>query len=226
MPISSARRSQPLPPRWPAPCTPSSRAAPIIGPSSRGRCQAGEPLSVRAVRARHGDPVDNARVFRLESASRVEDGEGQCTALRTLCSLWPRAHSLTAEAAWTTLTWKPLINFGGERSVAAPNAQLPDVGRCRKRQLVGRPRRAINASSSRATRAPESEVSAISARHSRVKSSTIARMRKRRPSVKRVGDEVERPTLDSDRSAARSALRVPSARLRPPRLRTCSFSSR
>ena len=30
--------------------------------------------------------------------------------------------------------WKPLINFGGERSVAAPNAQLPDVGRCRKRK--------------------------------------------------------------------------------------------
>jgi len=36
---------------WRAPRTPSSRAVPTIGPSSRGRCQAGEPLSAGAVRA-------------------------------------------------------------------------------------------------------------------------------------------------------------------------------
>ena len=41
---------------------------------------------------------------------------------------------------------------------------------------------AMRKSSSRTTRKPGSEVSAISARHSRVKSSTIARIRKRRPS--------------------------------------------
>ena len=46
-------------------------------------------------------------------------------------------------------------------------------------QAASLPRRAIIALSSRPTRRPESEVSATSARHSRVKSSTIARMRKR-----------------------------------------------
>ena len=51
-------------------------------------------------------------------------------------------------------------------------------------QPFGRPRRAISASSSRATRTPDSEVSGISARLSRVKSSTMARMRKRRPLLK------------------------------------------
>ena len=42
-------------------------------------------------------------------------------------------------------------------------------------QLLGRPRRAITASSSLATRAPDNEVSGISARLSRVKSSQIQR---------------------------------------------------
>jgi hypothetical protein len=45
----------------------------------------------------------------------------------------------------------------------------------------GGPRQAITASGSRASRAPEIEVSAMAARHSRVKSSTITRMQKRRP---------------------------------------------
>ena len=43
------------------------------------------------------------------------------------------------------------------------------------------PRRLINAVSSRATRRPEIEVSGIAARHSRVTSSTMFRMRSRRP---------------------------------------------
>ena len=48
---------------------------------------------------------------------------------------------------------------------------------------AGLPRAAIIAPSSRPTRRPESEVSATSARHSRVKSSTMARMRNRLPSL-------------------------------------------
>ena len=47
--------------------------------------------------------------------------------------------------------------------------------------MPGLPRRLINAVSSRATRRPEIEVSGIAARHSRVTSSTMFRMRNRRP---------------------------------------------
>jgi hypothetical protein len=50
-------------------------------------------------------------------------------------------------------------------------------------QRNGLQRRAAMASNSRATRAPNSDVSAARHRHSRVKSSTTIRMRKRRPSV-------------------------------------------
>ena len=50
--------------------------------------------------------------------------------------------------------------------------------------MLGRPRRATTASSSRTTRNPGSDVSATSVRHSRVTSSTTARIRKRRPSAK------------------------------------------
>ena len=49
--------------------------------------------------------------------------------------------------------------------------------------ISGRPRRAITASSSRPTLAPDSDVSATRAMHSRVKSSTTASMRNRRLSV-------------------------------------------
>jgi hypothetical protein len=49
--------------------------------------------------------------------------------------------------------------------------------------MAEQPRMAITASSSRATRRPGSQVSATRAKHTRVKSSTMARMRKRRPSV-------------------------------------------
>ena len=47
--------------------------------------------------------------------------------------------------------------------------------------MPGLPRRPMSAVSSRATRLPEIEVSGIAARHSRVTSSTMLRMRKRRP---------------------------------------------
>jgi len=68
---------------------------------------------------------------------------------------------------------------------------------------------------------PDNEVSRINARLSRVKSSTIARMRKRRPSLK------QSDTKSSDQRSlgpcgnARGA-RTPKARLRGPRWRTCS----
>jgi len=77
-------------------------------------------------------------------------------------------------------------------------------------QLLGWPRRVISASSSRATRVPGNEVSGINARLSRVKSSTIARIRKRRPLLK------QSDTKSSDqRSLGRSA--APAARARPRR---------
>jgi len=41
----------PLPPRWPASCTPSSKAVQTTGPSLRGGYRVEGPLSVRAVRA-------------------------------------------------------------------------------------------------------------------------------------------------------------------------------
>lgn len=53
-----------------------------------------------------------------------------------------------------------------------------------ERHVAGLPRCAMIASSSRATRPPESEVSATKPKHSRVQSSTTARLRNRRPSVK------------------------------------------
>jgi len=49
--------------------------------------------------------------------------------------------------------------------------------------ISGRPRTSAMASSSRATRMPDSDVSTTSARHSRVKSSTTTRTRNRLPSV-------------------------------------------
>ena len=74
-------------------------------------------------------------------------------------------------------------------------------------------------------RTNHSEVSATSARHSRVQLSITVRMRKRRPSVSWSA------TKSSDqrslgRSGTSMGARVPMARLRPPRRRTESFSSR
>src|SRR3954468_1212008 len=79
-------------------------------------------------------------------------------------------------------------------------------------------------SSSRATRRPVSEVSTTRVRHSRVKSSTSVRMRKRRPLTS------VSATKSSDQRKLRSwgtaiGARVPRARLRLPRLRTISLSS-
>ena len=49
--------------------------------------------------------------------------------------------------------------------------------------MRGRPRSSTMRSSSRATRTPDSDVSTTRARHSRLKSSTTARMRNRLPSA-------------------------------------------
>ncbi|VUX46784.1 conserved hypothetical protein [Candidatus Defluviicoccus seviourii] len=59
----------------------------------------------------------------------------------------------------------------------------------------GLPRRSMMASSSRLPRVPDREVSATRPKHSRVKSSTTARMRNPRQSLSWIGQEVERPTL-------------------------------
>ena len=72
--------------------------------------------------------------------------------------------------------------------------------------MPGLPRRSISAVSSRATRSPEIEMSGIAARHSRVTSSTMFRIRKRRPLTigELVMDKIQRPagvrpSLDQDR---------------------------
>lgn len=78
------------------------------------------------------------------------------------------------------------------------NSVPPDQVRGRLLSLTivaGYLRAAAIASSSRATRWPESDVSATNARHSRVKSSTTHSTRSRRPSAKRVGYEIQRPAL-------------------------------
>ncbi len=74
--------------------------------------------------------------------------------------------------------------------------------------VAGLPRVSNRVASSRATLAPDSDVSAIGARHSRVQSSTTVKIRNRRPSTARqaiakqsaergqlVRDEVQRPAL-------------------------------
>jgi mannose-1-phosphate guanylyltransferase/mannose-6-phosphate isomerase len=89
----------------------------------------------------------------------------------------------------------------------------------------GLPRRSISAVSSRATRRPEIEVSGIAARHSRVTSSTMLRIRNRRPQANWSW------TKSRDRRALATAstrigARVPTARRRVRRLRTVRPSSR
>ena len=91
--------------------------------------------------------------------------------------------------------------------------------------IFGLPRSIISRSSSRATRVPESEVSATSAKHSRVQSSTTVRMRKRRPQVSWSDTKSSDHRSFGIIGASIGAL-VPIARLRPPRRRTVSFSSR
>src|SRR5438270_8964067 len=81
------------------------------------------------------------------------------------------------------------------------------------------PRRAITASSSRPTRAPDNEVTAINAMHSRVKSSTTARMRNRRLSVSVSLTKSSDQRRFGPCGNVNGAL-VPSALLRPPRRRT------
>jgi hypothetical protein len=84
--------------------------------------------------------------------------------------------------------------------------------------VSGNPRTATIASS------PDSDVSATRPRHSRVQSSTTHSIRNRRPSD-RLSD-----TKSSDHrwfgpSGTAIGARVPKARLRPPRRRTCKRSS-
>src|SRR5690242_8630909 len=71
---------------------------------------------------------------------------------------------------------------------------------------------------------PDRDVSATSPRHSRVKSSTTARMRKRRPSLSWSCRKSSDQRWLGPCGTVSGAL-VPSARLRPPRRRTCNRSS-
>ncbi|PWE77300.1 hypothetical protein XF30_11550 [Bradyrhizobium sp. SUTN9-2] len=91
--------------------------------------------------------------------------------------------------------------------------------------IPGLPRRWTIAVSSRATRRPEIDVSGMAPRHSLVTSSTMVRMRKRRPLANWSW------TKSSDQRAfglasTRIGARVPTAWRRARRLRTVSPSSR
>ena len=90
--------------------------------------------------------------------------------------------------------------------------------------MPGLPRRSIKTVSSRATRRPEIDVSEIAAKHSRVMSSTMFRMRSRRPQASwswTKSTDQRAFGLDSTRIGARD----PSARRRARRLRTVRPSS-
>ena len=70
--------------------------------------------------------------------------------------------------------------------------------------MAGLPRASMRVSSSRATRIPDSEVSATNARHSRVKSSTMAKIRKRLLQASAsVGRQFNRSWCDSSRRDCR-----------------------
>jgi hypothetical protein len=70
---------------------------------------------------------------------------------------------------------EPVVPRPGEQAVEVNSVPLSET------IMPGLPCRSINAVSSRATRRPEIEVSGIAARHSRVTSSTMLRIRNRRP---------------------------------------------
>src|SRR6201994_4759142 len=124
-----------------------------------------------------------------------------------------------AEAILHRLSWRnempddPVVLRPGEHGVRG------ELGPIVREDLPGLPRRLINAVSSRATRRPEIEVSGIAARHSRVTSSTMFRMRSRRPHASwswTKSTDQRAFGLDSTRIGARD----PTARLRARRLRT------
>jgi len=83
---------------------------------------------------------------------------------------------------------------------------------------------AITASNSRATRAPDNNVSATMPKDSRLNWSTIARMRKRRLHTSASDTKSSAQHWFGPCGTANGA-RVPGARLRPPRRRTFSPSS-
>ncbi len=125
------------------------------------------------------------------------------------------------------LASKPLSGKGGAMKCQATLADWVQASMAFKVNSVpwslkiisGLPRRAMMASSSRATRRPEIDVSGIAARHSFVTSSMTFRMRKRRPEPNWSW------TKSSDQRAfglasTRSGARVPVARLRPRLRRT------
>lgn len=91
--------------------------------------------------------------------------------------------------------------------------------------VLGFPRTSNSVANSRATLAPDRDVSAIRATHSRVQSSTTVSTRKRRPSVS-WSDTKSKDQRWFGISGNDIGARVPMARLRPPRRRTCNRSSR
>ncbi len=83
----------------------------------------------------------------------------------------------------------------------------------------------IAASGSQPTLAPEIDVSAIRRTHSRLKSSTTAKIRNLRPQAK-ASDMKSRLQRWFGPCGNTIGARVPNARLRPPRRQTCKRSSR
>ena len=128
--ISGARRSQPLPPRWRVSFTPSSKAVPITGPSSKGGYQGEEPLSARAVRAQPR-PCRQCLGLPPGSEARVEDGEGHehpdgpfvCYGRDLFLISWKPPGSVATALELTTIT--PRAHVRGQRRFACQADLLP-----------------------------------------------------------------------------------------------------
>ncbi len=73
------------------------------------------------------------------------------------------------------------LGSAAESVAIALRGRQPRAGTIKSAIIRGLPRSAMSVVSSRATRRPEIEVSGIPVRHSLVTSSTMLRMRKRRP---------------------------------------------
>src|SRR5579863_4507469 len=109
---------------------PSSKPVPIIGPSSKDRCQAEESLSAGAVRAQPR-PCRQCSGLPLGIASRVEDGEGRLSRVKDPVFAMAESFFLDGGGRLDHVELQSLTTISEWRSVAPLDAISPDVGRCR-----------------------------------------------------------------------------------------------
>ncbi len=109
------------------------------------------------------------------------------------------------ESVQCRLAGRDVVPFDPHLLAPAQHGQASEFGAIVGDAVSGWPRWVMITSSSRTTRNPGSEVSATSARHSRVKSSTTARMRKRRLCLSQIKSEyigdAARPGLEGEEYA-------------------------